>query len=543
MKFTLQFLLSTLLIMQGFPVNSRAEQAKTGIQQGPTGVDKATISCVARTQTEACLSQAGKPGLLTPESCIKEASQSTVNIENLQACGKGVFNSVVDLIKFLGDAVLFVGQGAQSLAVGTFNYLTDGDQRASTHENVKEAIKTSGDYLRSIYGYISIEFRKAADAVTPPTLDTLSKNWAAAQSVGGSLIGKLLASAGELISGKYEEFRCFDSATRTKQLCELAGTLLVPPAAFFALLKGGSKAIAANSALKGKLDALFKRTPVPKLSDEIAEVTKVSTKIPTAEKIQEAMTKHPVFTEKISALKEDILEAVPRVSPRGITRTRAAAEVLGEGIVSPMTPAPIRDAAIGIYQKMNNPSALAEWSEQLSKEALGHMHINAAARTRAIQIKYDGSPGEYIKGLYTTKGEMLEKGMLDRQSILAVLVQRAKDSGERVGVIPMAGSFDRNTTRAWKFERFHQVPQKGPFFDNYFPRHSNHGQDIHLVQMDYIRDVVVKATNGKPEVFWNYVANDPAGAKIWDRLFDSFSSNFTSPEFIGPLLRRHLPVH
>ena len=248
--------------------------------------------------------------------------------------------------------------------------------------------------------------------------------------------------------------------------------------------------------------------------------------------IGEALQKYPAFEKKFEAMRADIVTS-------GVFASKDASFLNG----SVSTPKEVRAAIQEVYKKLNDPKAMADYSDQLAREALGHMHLNSSARTRAVEFNQHGVAGAYLKDKYTTKDELLKKGTLDRQSVLAVLVRRAQDAGENIAIIPSTGSFNKNTTRTWKFDNFYQVPRKGPFFDNEFPRHGGHGQDIHFLQMDYVRDVIAKATNGNPRLFWDYIGSNRHGHEFWDEVFDSFARNYTSPEYLGPLLRQHLPLH
>lgn len=259
--------------------------------------------------------------------------------------------------------------------------------------------------------------------------------------------------------------------------------------------------------------------------------------------VSEAMAKYPTVAKKIDKMKDEVLAYDMQVPQEGMNKLGALRELSRRGAPTDDVPEVIQDTASAIFLKLNDKKAVAEWSENLAQESLAHMNRNAVARTRAVTPNEFGGAGEYIPNKYVTKQDLLKDGMLDRHSLTSILVRRAQESGERIGVIPNRGNYNGNSTKNWRFDRFHLVPEKGPFFDNKFGRHGAHGQDIHLVQMDIVRSEIHRATNGKPEVFWNFVANDPRGAKLWDNLFDSFQRDFTSPEQIGPLLRRHLPVH
>lgn len=140
----------------------------------------------------------------------------------------------------------------------------------------------------------------------------------------------------------------------------------------------------------------------------------------------------------------------------------------------------------------------------------------------------------------TTKAEFLQNGQIDHQSLMTVLVARVRERGDEIAVIlgSERGGFENNNTRTQRYDHFYQVPARGPFIDRYFSRGSAHGQETHLLQMDFVEVVL---TNRRQ--FWDYATDRGTGEWVWDSLFDGTNGTIMHPEHFGPILRRHIPLY
>lgn len=226
-----------------------------------TGSNQSSVqACQQRLQSELCTKFEGQPGLMKPEQCAANLSMETTSVLGaFTGCVTGVAFSVWDFVKFIWEAIKFIGTAPFNAAGGIYNYLTDGDSRASTHESVQNAWQTAGDYLQSIYPYLATEFQKAYDGVSgPAALTPPTRAYAAMKAVSGKILGGLLSAAERIISAKVEELQCFDNTTRAQKICKLAGDIFFPPAAFFALIKHGVKGLKNMPALMNKLNDTFK---------------------------------------------------------------------------------------------------------------------------------------------------------------------------------------------------------------------------------------------------------------------------------------------
>ena len=180
------------------------------------------------------------------------------------------------------------------------------------------------------------------------------------------------------------------------------------------------------------------------------------------------------------------------------------------------------NAVLEAHKKLTDPNAWNDYLIQLQKDALADM------RARAI-------PKE---------AQDLANGKISRRATLSVLVQRSKAAGDpamRTVVGTNAENFFDNVGH--------------PFFDNGFKYtrdaegniglRTNHGVDSHLVQKDFLRNTLDRTMgSGGSNKFYQVLSRDPNGRKIWDRMFDGFASDPTSPEYLGTkILQPNFNLH
>ncbi|MES3036747.1 MAG: hypothetical protein V4736_02475, partial [Bdellovibrionota bacterium] len=199
-----------------------------------------------------------------------------------------------------------------------------------------------------------------------------------------------------------------------------------------------------------------------------------------------------------------------------------------------------QEALVAVYNKLMDKKGMAAYVQKLMEDSAVEMARNPDARTRQLQ-NFPGSPSN-VPGAYTTKKEFLEKGQLDHQSLVKVLVHRFRGRGEKIGIIPKVGNYNGNVSKSQKYNDFYKVPARGGFFDKYFSAGSGHGQDVHLLQMDYVADVIFEKTGGNTELFWDYVTTRGTGDWVWDTMFDGWGSKYMSPEFTGSTMRKYIPL-
>jgi len=265
---------------------------------------------------------------------------------------------------------------------------------------------------------------------------------------------------------------------------------------------------------------------------------------------EEVFQKYPKLRDNADKMNAAILEknypgkvsTIEEIFSRGIRNYNGGDG--GELAKLKALPEDLQRTIIAVYNRLLDKQAMAAYTQTLLTDTAVEMAKRPQARTRAI-TNFPAVNGEIIPKQYTNKEAFLLEGITDRASILKVLVHRIHDRGEEIAfILPNSkGQFSGNNTKNMKFENFYQVPGRGPFIDAGFGRHSSHGQDIHLMQMDYVADVIAEETGGNPRLFWDYATKKGTGDWIWDTMFDGMNSTYMHPEHIGPLLRNHLPLH
>lgn len=207
-------------------------------------------ACQAFVSSEICQKYQGKPGALKPEQCQADVTGANWSVmSRLGNCASGFKMSAQDM----WEVAKGIGSGIGSGLSGIYNYLTDSDSRAATHESVKEALKTSADYLESVYPYVMMEFQKNYDSISKESGHGGMTSLRAAQSIAPQLMGKIMSVALEVIKAKYKEFHCFDNNKQVEMICRVAGDLLVPPTGILAAMKYGTKGLAATPAVAKKI--------------------------------------------------------------------------------------------------------------------------------------------------------------------------------------------------------------------------------------------------------------------------------------------------
>lgn len=172
-----------------------------------------------------------------------------------------------------------------------------------------------------------------------------------------------------------------------------------------------------------------------------------------------------------------------------------------------------------VWSRMNDEQAFADYTRSLSEDAAVEMMKSGTARDLAA----------------------LEKGEITQTAVLKVLVKRYRAQGndqfsslvpykEESEVITKGRKPDHNAG-------FRSAVGQGPFFDKPF-RRVQHGEFSHLVQMDYVSDVIYKETGGNPRQFWDLLGSKK-GIHFWEPLFDSgYNETLASPEAINSILKK-----
>lgn len=151
--------------------------------------------------------------------------------------------------------------------------------------------------------------------------------------------------------------------------------------------------------------------------------------------------------------------------------------------------------------------------------------------------------GRYSKNLYLdsvswvkkngTQLELMElkKGEVSRRSIIAVLFERAKVRGDNISIVRP------HETGPLFFKRL----SEGLVFDKAYFGSSDHGQLVHLIQLDYITPVLAQSTVSRIELHQFF--NTSKGNMYWNYFFDGKNSfSFSQPESLGAVLSKVLPI-
>lgn len=192
--------------------------------------------------------------------------------------------------------------------------------------------------------------------------------------------------------------------------------------------------------------------------------------------------------------------------------------------VDPKIAKAIRD----VWNRMNDPESAAQYMTTLLEDAAVETHVMALRGSRV-------------------GAEMLENGLISRSGLQRTIVKRHKTQGNdefSILVCNPKSSAPQKCVKVSNNENFREAVRQGPFFDRVF-ENKRHGMDGHLIQQDYIADVVWHATDGNPQLFWDFIGSQK-GIRYWKPLFDkelevdSGINTFSRPEFMNDILRKYL---
>ncbi|MES3037617.1 MAG: hypothetical protein V4736_06890 [Bdellovibrionota bacterium] len=216
--------------------------------------------------------------------------------------------------------------------------------------------------------------------------------------------------------------------------------------------------------------------------------------------------------------------------------------LFGTGKITPAAllglPKEVKGSLLAVHNALRDTPAFREYLKTLLYDVAVEMSKNREALIREL----GGPQGQYRLSAKptVTKLSYLEAGNFDHQALMKVLIHRVRARNESMVVLQKNNKMSSWETGTKRYGRFFEVPRQGPFLDRAFVG-SSHGQDAHLIQMDYLSSVISRATNGNPKIFYNYVTS-PKGTWAWDGLFDSFSKGWMSPEYVNKELRVYLPL-
>lgn len=177
----------------------------------------------------------------------------------------------------------------------------------------------------------------------------------------------------------------------------------------------------------------------------------------------------------------------------------------------------LKQAVVDVYNRLRDPVAFEIHTRTLAEDAAVEM----------VRMK----TGKSLKAL--------QQGELTETAVLRVLVKRQKAKGEAKFTTLKDFISDSSDNP----DEFLETVSRGPFFDKPF-RNNDHAMASHLLQRDYVDDVIWTATGGRPELFWNLLAEKEYRDIFWDRIFDhGRADSLANPEEyirrVGPLLKLH----
>lgn len=196
---------------------------------------------------------------------------------------------------------------------------------------------------------------------------------------------------------------------------------------------------------------------------------------------------------------------------------------------------------LAVYNALENKFMLIKYTKVLLEDA-GVLMMKEADKMVLKRIDMT-NPQSPLSKEKITKRHYLEMGQVDHNSLRRILTDRILSRGDKMSVILKKehGSYNKNKTRNYNHEDFFGVLRIGPFFDLEFKKGQDHGQDVHLLQMDFVEQVLTDRHE-----FWRFVVGaTPENRQgwAWSLLFDGFDYTYRHPEFVGPVLRKTLPVY
>ena len=192
--------------------------------QSPLGKELQTL-CEVVTSSDTC--KGVEPCDLLDCNNMSDSTDFDV-IDFFSGCTVGLFDSAVELLSFIWDALKWVWNSV-------------------THSS--DTYQEASEYVESVKLYLTNEYDKAYEQASSPFRDIK-----AAKAVAGAIANMLFKNIQDYLYKEYQEFGCLNFRARMKTICKVAGEFIIPPVAALSLLKHGSKAAVQS----GKLSDLIK---------------------------------------------------------------------------------------------------------------------------------------------------------------------------------------------------------------------------------------------------------------------------------------------
>ena len=229
-----------------------------------------------------------------------QESNELFNSDNLGikilSCAKAfVVDSMADLAEMMFDLIkMLVGSQVKSYR-SIYKFMTDAEFRHRTLSRNSEMTGLARAFLESSTRNFATEFSKNYHLA----VDKVGYLNAPLVALGETLIKPFLKMVVNLLhevaEAKISEFRCLNSKAKLDAICTIAGSVLMPPAIFFGLLKTGviklSSVKGADQLVERTRSALQTEVQTPTPAPEIAEVTPALARVSAASFISQWATK------------------------------------------------------------------------------------------------------------------------------------------------------------------------------------------------------------------------------------------------------------
>ena len=235
----------------------------------------------------------------TDPACLRIAPENKMNCEKGQAanrllssedilakvgqCIKGfLWDSLADLGNMIVDLISTLVDVNVKSYTAMAKFLVDDEFRNESIAKLKkgggEGSKLAMDFIRMAAAYFSQEFpRNLSDSYYNPAV-------ALGKTLFEPLV-KMLSQAVEGIAQHYiSEYNCLNGVAKSNTICKAVGSLIMPPTAIFAFLKGGKAALVALEATeKGAAAVKASRMSFAQMNH-----LKAAAKLTDAERLTEA---------------------------------------------------------------------------------------------------------------------------------------------------------------------------------------------------------------------------------------------------------------
>lgn len=155
--------------------------------------------------------------LLKCDSSHQDANQDLWSY--IRGCTKGFLQSASEILEFIWDILRWSFDNSSS-------------------DSKSEDIDQESEYINVVKLYLYTEYEKAYEKSSDPF-----RELEAARIMGGQVSQYVLGILTDLIRNKLKELDCLNQEAKTKVICKFLGDVTIPPAAFFALIKTGAKAL------------------------------------------------------------------------------------------------------------------------------------------------------------------------------------------------------------------------------------------------------------------------------------------------------------